>query len=130
MPPPNRSAMPALFTNAMVRGMATAENFRKKEALAKVARMQEKLNLTDVQVQGITNLMMNHIEQNSQQMLKAISGGQTPGPSALPSTGNEESEIKALLTADQLAAYPGFIHAEALASGRESREIPSDRHDW
>jgi RNA polymerase sigma factor (sigma-70 family) len=110
------AALPALFTNAMARGMATAENFRKKEALAKVARMREKLHLTDEQAQGIADLMVNHIEQSSQQMLKAMSVGQMPGQTAIPSAGNEETEIKALLTSDQLAAYPDFTHAEAVVA--------------
>ena len=108
--------LPALFTNAMARGMATAENFRKKEALAKVARMKEKLQLTDDQAQGIADLMVNHIEENSQQMLKAISGRQMSLPTAIPSSGNEEAEIKALLTSDQLAAYPDFTQAEAVVA--------------
>jgi len=111
-----RSPLPALFTNAMAQGMATAEKFRKKEALAKVARMREQLHLTDDQAQGIGNIMVNQIEASSQQMLKTISGGQIPAETATPSPSDEESQIKSLLTADQLAAYPSYLKAEAVTT--------------
>lgn len=110
-----RSALPALFTNAMAQGMATAEKFRKKEALAKVARMREQLHLTDDQAQGIGDIMVNQIEASSQQMLKTISDGQISADTAAPNPGDEEAQIKALLTPDQLAAYPSYQKAEAVA---------------
>ena len=112
------SPLPALFTNAMARGTATAEKFKKNEALAKIARMKEQLHLTDDQAQSITAIMVNQIEASSQQMLKTMSGGQTPAqfPAAQSSSGNEETQIKAVLTPAQLAAYPDFQQAEVVTA--------------
>ena len=122
------NALPAYFTNAMAQGMSMAEKFRKKDALAKVARMREKLHLTDEQAQAIGDVLVKHIEESSQQMLKAMSGGQLPGqmagqiPGALPSASDEEAEIKALLTPDQLTAYPDYQKAEAISAANNSAQ--------
>ena len=110
--------MPAYFTNAMAQGMAMAQQFRKKEVRAKIARMQDQLHLTDDQAQSVSNIMTANIEASSQQMLKTMSGGMTPADlqAAAKDPRNEETDIKAVLNPDQLAAYPDFKHSETLAA--------------
>ena len=89
-------------------------------ALAKLARMKQQLHLTDDQEQAINAMMMKDIEASSQQALKetmATLSGKPPAPEEIQATlqapANEEADIKALLTPDQLAAYPDFLQAEA-----------------
>ncbi len=107
--------IPASFTNAMAHGIATAEQFKKKAAHEKLARMREKLNLTEGQAQAIGDTMIKNIELHSQQTLNVMQGKQT-SPQDLPSTQNEEEAIKALLSPGQLAAYPDFKQAETVLS--------------
>jgi RNA polymerase sigma factor (sigma-70 family) len=116
-----RSEMPAYFTNAMAQGISMSEKFRKKAALAKLARMKEKLNLTDDQEQAINDLMVKNIENSSQQTLSAILG--RPANQAASTTSlNEETAVKALLSPDQLAVYPDFLQGEAITSAKTSAQ--------
>ena len=115
--------MPAFLTNAMAQGMAMAEKFKKKDALAQVARMKDKLHLTDDQAQAISDLMVKHIEERSQLTLKAMPGWQMSGTlkgDTAYAPDNEEAEITALLNPDQLAAYPGYKQAEAITAAQNS----------
>src|SRR6202012_4221346 len=57
------TAMPSFLTNAMAQGITTAEKIRKQEALAKLSRMKDKLNLTDDQTQAISAIMGHTIEK-------------------------------------------------------------------
>ena len=116
------STIPAYFTNAMAQGMSMAMQFRKKEVRAKVARMTAQLHLTDDQAQSISNLMTANIEASSQRMLQAMSGGLTSDAvqAAAKIRGNEQADIKALLNPDQLAAYPDYLHSEALVAADNS----------
>jgi RNA polymerase sigma factor (sigma-70 family) len=111
--------MPAYFTNAMAQGVAMAEKFKKKDALAKLARMKAALQLTDDQEQSISNILIKNIENGSQQVLNAMQGKQQD-PATLSASQNEEAAIKALLTPDQLAAYPDFKQAEVTVSASNS----------
>jgi len=116
-----QAATPSAFlTNAMEQGLAMNEKFKKRAALAKLARMKEQLHLTDDQEQAISDVMMKDIEASSQQALKetmATLSGKPPVPEEIQATlqapANEEADIKALLTPEQLAAYPDFLQAEA-----------------
>jgi RNA polymerase sigma factor (sigma-70 family) len=114
--------MPAYFTNAMAQGAAMAAQFRKKEVRAKIARMQNQLHLTDDQAQSISNIMTANIDSSSQQMLKTMSGGMTPDAiqAASKDLRNEETDIKAVLTPDQLATYPDFKQSEAVVAADNS----------
>lgn len=113
--------VPPFFTNAMAHGISTAEKFQKKAALEKLARMKEKLNLTEDQAQAIGDVMTKNIEQRSQQTLNVMLGKQTSAQD-LPSTQNEEEAIKALLSPGQLSAYPDFKRAETTLSAESSTQ--------
>jgi Spy/CpxP family protein refolding chaperone len=106
----------------MAQGVAMSEKFKKKDALAKLDRMKEKLHLTDDQAQAISNIMTKNIEASSQLVLNAMLGKQTPAQDQTSSSAsqNEEAEIKALLTPDQLAAYPDYKQAEVTVSASNS----------
>jgi RNA polymerase sigma factor (sigma-70 family) len=119
--------MTAYLSNVMAQGVAMNEKFKKKAALAKLAHMKQQLHLTDDQEQAISATMMKDIEASSQQALKqttAAFSGKPPAPeeiqTALQAPANEEADIKALLTPEQLAAYPNFLQAEAGTSADDS----------
>ena len=124
---PMQALMQAIFTNSFAQGRAIALKAANKDALAKVGRMKEQLHLTDDQAQAISDLMVRHIEERSQQTLRMMSGAQTPAQSqaALQGPANEEAAIKALLTPEQLAAYPDYQRAEAslAAANRVKAEV-------
>jgi RNA polymerase sigma factor (sigma-70 family) len=118
---------PAYLTNVMAQGVAMSEKFKKKAALAKLAHMKQQLHLTDDQEQAISATMMKDIEASSQEALKqtmAAFSGKPPAPeeiqAALQAPANEDADIKALLTPEQLAAYPDFLQAEASTSADDS----------
>jgi RNA polymerase sigma factor (sigma-70 family) len=121
-PAPLNALMQAISTNAFAQGVAQAEKSGKRDALAKVARMKEALHLTDEQAQALTELMLKHVEENSQRALQMMSGAQTPGETqaTLPASNNEEAEIKSLLNPEQLAAYADFQQAEASTAAANS----------
>jgi RNA polymerase sigma factor (sigma-70 family) len=117
--------MPSYLTNAVAVGMAMAEKGEKKNSLAKLARMKEQLHLTDNQEQAISDIMLKHIadhSQHSQEALDAMMHHKTlmPEPATAGDSGNEEAEIKSLLTPDQLAAYPGFNQSEVATAADNS----------
>jgi hypothetical protein len=68
--------------------------------------------------------MTKDIELNSQQVLNAMLGKQTPldDQSASNTLLNEESAIKALLSPDQLANYPDFKQAENISTAQNSAQ--------
>jgi RNA polymerase sigma factor (sigma-70 family) len=110
-PPPGLYTNP-IYSNAMAMGLHAAEQSKEKGALQKLALMKDKLHLTDDQAEAIAAIMKQHIEEGTQRALNAITGNAPAGP--LPTS--EEDDIKALLTPDQLAAYPDYKQAETLAT--------------
>ncbi|HEV2694930.1 MAG TPA: RNA polymerase sigma factor [Verrucomicrobiae bacterium] len=117
-----RNQIPDYFTNAMARGMAVAEQFRKKEIRAKVARMQDQLHLTGDQALSVSNILIGQIEASQQHMLQAMSGGTLPATAQTMAQNrkSDEAAIKDLLTPDQLAAYPDFVHSETVLTADNS----------
>ena len=121
--------MPDFLTNAMATGMSTAEKWKQKDALARLSRMKKMLNLTDDQEQAISDIMMSHIQRQSQKTLDLMMGKLTPEQQQAQAgdSDNQETEIKALFTPEQLAAFLEYIQAEkttaadSLASSDASR---------
>jgi RNA polymerase sigma factor (sigma-70 family) len=114
--------IPDYFTNAMARGLATANKWKQKDALARLARMKTMLNLSADQEQAISNVMTNQIQRQSQMTLDAMMGKLTPEQAKAQAgpLGDEQAEIKALLTPEQLAAYPGYVQAEKTTAANNS----------
>lgn len=118
-------SMSAMMTNAMAQGFAMAEKFRQKAALAKLARMKEKLALDEQQTLVISNLMVKPIGDQFQRTMNTFSGKQTPEQNlaAAKALMNEENDIKALLTPGQLAAYPEFSRSETVLAADNSAKV-------
>ena len=113
-PTPQTGQMPEYLTKKIARGMSIAEEVSQKSALARLSRMKTMLHLADDQERAIGNIMTNRITRNSQLRLDLITGKLTPEQEQAQALamGDQEAEIKALLTPEQLAAYPEFQQAE------------------
>ena len=133
-----QSTASSKFTSdALAQGTAMMEQIKKKNELAKLARMKDKLNLTDSQQQAISDIITKNSEARAQQSLIAMSGKRTPEQikaamiASLQTFGNEEAEVKAVLTPEQLAAYPDYQQSETLvaANNRANLEATMMRSD-
>ena len=112
-PPPAGNPFASMITNMLGSGFLDAE--MKKQANIKLSHMKEMLHLTDAQTQSIGDLLLKQSQLQSQQTMDLLSGKinlqQMKAETA--SQDNPDAEIKALLTPDQLAAYPAFEQAES-----------------
>jgi RNA polymerase sigma factor (sigma-70 family) len=121
--------MPDFLTNAMAHGLSTAEKFRKKEAEARLARMKKMLNLTDDQEQAMMDITLKHIQSQTQTTMDLITGKSTPEQQLALSGNkdNQEAAIKALLTPEQMAAYPEFVQAEKITTAATAANSDAGR---
>ena len=120
--------MPAYITNAMAQGIAIAERYKKNAVAAKVARMQEALHLTDAQAQAVSDILLKRMDETASKLLQTMSSGQMNGlPLEARNPSNEEAEIKALLSPEQLAGYDAFKQADALAEANENAKTQVER---
>ncbi len=121
--------LPDYFTNAMASGLATAENWKKKEAENRLGHMKKMLNLTDDQEQAMKDILLKHIQSQTQMTMDVITGKSTP-EQQLALTGdkdNQEAEIKALFTPEQLAAYPEYTQAEKITAADSAATSDASR---
>ena len=114
--------MPDYLTNAMALGLATANKWKQKDALARLSRLKQMLNLSGDQEQAIGTIMTNNIQRQAQYALDRMSGKSTPEQTQAQAGAlvDEQAEIKALLTPEQLAAYPGYVQAEKTTAANNS----------
>jgi len=107
-------ALAAFLTNQMAVGLSAAEKRQQKDALARLARMKPMLSLTEDQERAITNIMTKHIQHGTQVASDMLAGKLTLEQlqANARASGSEQEEIKALLTPEQLAAYPAYQQAE------------------
>jgi hypothetical protein len=121
--------IPAYLTNAMAMGMGTAEKWKMKDAQARLDRMKKALNLTDDQARAISDIMQNQIQRQTGMAMAAMTGKATPeqrqAMAAMRS--NQDDEIKALFTPEQLAAYPQYQQAEKTAAADKSATSEASR---
>lgn len=115
---------PDFFTNAVTTGLSTAENWKMKDAQARLDRMKKMLNLSDDQAQAISDIMQKHIQGQTQMTMAMLTGKITPEQqqAAGADRGNQEAEIKALFTPEQLAVYPEYLQAEATTAADNSAQ--------
>ncbi len=103
--------------------MALNSQLEKKKAAARVERMKTALNLSDAQVQSITNIIFTHIDRRNEMFQQDISSGNitsiTNGDGTITQMGKsgetveaQEDEIKAQLSPDQVAEYDVFKKGE------------------
>jgi RNA polymerase sigma factor (sigma-70 family) len=121
--------LPDYLTNSMAMGMEIGKKLLMKDAQARLARMKKILSLTDDQEQAVSNIMQTHIQTQTQITKELMSGKVSPEPqqSLVKDTMNQEAEIKALLTPEQLAAYPEYQQAEKLAAVDNSAKNEASR---
>jgi hypothetical protein len=121
--------VPDYLSNAMATGLAAAGKINQKNALARLSRMKQALNLSGDQAQTIGNIMTNHIQRQSQMTLDSMMGKLTPeqAQAQAGASGDEQAEIKALLTPEQLAAYPGYVQAEKTSAADISAAADASR---
>src|SRR5207244_1882408 len=121
--------MPDYFTNAMATGMGAAEKWKMQDAQARLARMKKLLNLTDDQGQAISDIMRKHIQSQTQLTMELMSGKLTPEKQQAMAgdKNNEEAEIKALFTPEQLSAYPEYQQTEKITAADNSAKNDASR---
>ncbi len=117
------------LTNAMAVGLQTAEKSRWKNAQARLERMKKTLNLTEDQFQAITNITAQHIQAQTRLTMDLMSGKlATDERTALvQDKEQQELEIKALFTPEQLAAYPDYLKSETRLSAESSAKYDARR---
>jgi len=110
------------LTNALAIGMEMAVKARMTIAQARLELMKRTLELTEDQVRAIREIMQKHTQRQTEMALEAMSGKMTPEQreATAAQAGNQDDEIKALFTPEQLAAYPQFQHAEKIAAAEKS----------
>ncbi len=88
----------------------------------KLSRMVASLRLTPEQAQAVRDILMRQARVMSTGMQQAFSGtfDKDQLASMAKDAGNPDQQIKALLTPDQLAAYPGYEQDEAGHTARQS----------
>jgi RNA polymerase sigma factor (sigma-70 family) len=123
------SPLSDFFTNALATGLGTAEKWKLKDAQARLDRMKKMLNLTDDQAQAIGDLMQKHIQNQSQMTMAMLTGKFTPEQQKALGADyvNQDAEIKALFTPQQLAAYPDYLQAEITTAADNSAKNDASR---
>ena len=113
---------PDYLTNMMAMGVEIGKKWLIQDAQARLARMKKILNLTDDQVQAIGDIMQKHIQSQTQMSTEMMTGKLTPEQqqAMVRDAINQDAEIKALLTPEQLAAYPEYQQEEKLTAADNS----------
>jgi RNA polymerase sigma factor (sigma-70 family) len=122
--------IPDYFTNAMAAGMGAAERWKMKDAQAKLDRMKKMLNLTDDQAQAISDIMQKHIMRQSEMVMGLMSGKSTQEQQMalmVEDKNDEQAEIKAQFTPEQLAAYPQYLQAEVITAADNSAKADASQ---
>ena len=105
------------MTNAMKMGLSFAQMAQEKKAQAKLARMKDKLQLSDDQMQAIKGIMLQHIDENNERSMAMLSGQK---PVIDPNEPTEDSQIQAVLTSDQMTEWPDFQQSEKQVNAQDS----------
>ena len=123
------SKTPDFLTNAMAMGLSSAEKWKMKNAQAQLDRMKKMLNLTDDQAQAINDIMQKQIQNQTQMTMDMMTGKFTPEQqkAMVADHGNEQAEIKAVFTPEQLAAYPEYLHAEITIAADNSAKYDASQ---
>jgi len=114
------------FTNMLAPTMVELTKMKSKEALAKLARMKTKLQLTEEQEQSIKTILLNSVT-NQFNFTMDILAGKTNAEKVAQITKDEEEAIKRILDSKQLSDYPKFVQNETDLSNREIADFESDQ---
>jgi RNA polymerase sigma factor (sigma-70 family) len=122
--------MPDYMTNAIAAVFPTWQKMERKNALAQLARMKEKFNFMPDQELAVSNILMMYVERRCQIRLDEIMDRGTPEQreqQAQAYNDKPDTEIKALLTPEQLAAYPEYLQQEKKLEADSSAGLEVDR---
>ena len=119
--------MPDYFTNLMAAAIPAIEKQGKKEALAQLARMKGKLNLAPDQELAVSNILLRRIERQIQRMLDSMSRRPAPEERMQAPNDDPDAEIKALLSPEQLAAYPEYLQQKMRLEADNSAQFEVER---
>jgi RNA polymerase sigma factor (sigma-70 family) len=89
-----------------------------QQVAGRVSRMAASLHLTPEQTQAARDILMRQAQAASAGMMQVMSGEFNKDELAKLGRGNPEEQIKALLTADQRAAYASYQQEEAANNAR------------
>jgi len=117
------------LTNATAMGIEMAVKMRMTIAQARLDLMRKTLDLTDDQTRAIREIMQNHARREMEMVQEAMSGKMTPDlrQAMVTEKSNQDGEINALLTPEQLAAYPQFQQAEKTAAAEKSANYETNQ---
>jgi RNA polymerase sigma factor (sigma-70 family) len=103
--------VPDFIYNSMSAG---ANGAIQKDALARLSRMKQMLNLTDDQERAIGSILTNNIQRQSELAVGLVTGNATPEQvqAQARAKSDQEAQVKALLTPEQLTAYSEYQQAE------------------
>jgi RNA polymerase sigma factor (sigma-70 family) len=116
-----RGILPAALTNFVASGIAMQKKEWEDEAMAELATMRDRVNLTAEQEKSIRELMLRRVDVQT----KLYANGFTDNFLSLDEVEGlrnaqkeVEPQIRSLLTSDQLTAYLQFKQDTAVARGR------------
>ena len=122
--------LPDYLMTQMAESMYLDQQREKKNALAPLARMKEALHLTDAQMQTVSNATMLRIERECELERDMLARRATSNDlaRAVGTFDQRESELKSLLSPEQLAAYyPAYLQKEKALNAEESARSEAGR---
>jgi hypothetical protein len=124
-----KGKMPDYLINQMALSMYFGQKREKKNALTQLARTKERLHLTDEQALTLSNIMMLRVEREHQLEFDMATHDATSNrlAEAARTIDQQESELKALLTPEQLAAYPEYLQQENAFNADNSARADAGR---
>lgn len=127
-----RGRIPDSLADVVVASLPVLKKLDRKKALEQMARMKEILHFTPDQELSVSNILMMRVERQSQIRRDQAMSRDTHEDREQPDLAkadddNAEAEIKALLTAQQLAAYPDYIQQEKRLEAEDSARLEIER---
>jgi hypothetical protein len=118
----NQAGETEQLSNALPRGLEMAMRMRMTIAQDRINLMKPTLGLTDAQARLIRELLEKHARRQVAMSVEAMNGKMTTEQRLALTTeeSNQANAIKALLSREQLAAYPPFEQAEKDAAADKS----------
>lgn len=107
-------------TNALAGAMSMVKGMAEQQVAGQLSRMKAKLNLSPEQEQAIREILTRQAELGTEAAKKMLSGKLTKEEMAdmTKAVGNPETQIKALLTPEQLTLYQQYKNEENASNAR------------
>lgn len=114
--------LPDFLISQMVWAMEIEKKRARKSALAELTRTKERLHLTEEQVLAVSNVLMLRIEQKPQLVFDLVTHAATSNQmaQAARTMDQQENDLKALLSPEQLAAYNEYRQQEKTSKTEDS----------